>query len=354
MGICLGNAISLCYSVFVFVSYYVHSIGLVSLAFSFVVSLGFSPILSLVLSLILSVLQCLIPAFFSSFYPSSESVYCPPRHVCHLVLSIEFVVLSSHPGSRHCRSRFRICTSRFVSLDSSHQVSSVLGSRFPAFGFVFCYHVPVFCDFVVKSVSHCLCFSSCCCCLVFKSWCLVSWYGCMFCGILYCFGFNWILVWSGHWKAKFCFKEGKGRSQLLYQLSLGHGKLLSCSGSLNPPSNPPSQKILVGSVSVRLVSHTVICLLSCRNVRSPSLGLKSESISRLFTVRGRVPRLSIKSLLYESLPPLHSRISAILSRFWLAARKFWFEFWKSESWKHYAIANFIFSVSDFVLKGGGV
>src|SRR5271155_659862 len=205
VGICLGNAISLCYSVFVFVSYYVHSIGLVSLAFSFVVSLGFSPILSLVLSLILSVLQCLIPAFFSSFYPSSESVYRPPRHVCHLVLSIEFVVLSSHPGSRHCRSRFRICTSRFVSLDSSHQVSSVLGSRFPAFGFVFCYHVPVFCDFVVKSVSHCLCFSSCCCCLVFKSQCLVSWYGCMFCGILYCFGFNWILVWSGHWKAKVCF-----------------------------------------------------------------------------------------------------------------------------------------------------
>src|SRR5271155_2044240 len=65
VGICLGNAISLCYSVFVFVSYYVHSIGLVSLAFSFVVSLGFSPILSLVLSLVLSVLQCLIPAFFS-------------------------------------------------------------------------------------------------------------------------------------------------------------------------------------------------------------------------------------------------------------------------------------------------
>jgi hypothetical protein len=187
--------------VFVLVSYYVHSISLVSL--------GFSLVLSFVLSLVLSVLRCLIPAFFSSSYTSSESVYRPPRYVRRLIFSVEFVVLSSHPGSRHCRSRSRICMSRFVNLDSSHQVSSVLGSRFPAFGLGFCYHIPVFCDFVVKSVSRCLCFSSSCCCLVFKSWCLVSWYGCMFCGILYCFGFNWILVWNGHWKGKSVLKKGR-------------------------------------------------------------------------------------------------------------------------------------------------
>src|SRR5271170_6835861 len=46
-----------------------------------------------------------------------------------------------------------------------------------------------------------------------------------------------------------------------------------------PHPIPPSKKILFGSVSVRPMSHTVVCLLPCRNVRSPSLGLKSECIA---------------------------------------------------------------------------
>jgi len=134
-----------------------------------------------------------------------------------------------------------------------------------------------------------------------------------------CFGLFWISVLNVQSEGKVYFKEGKGRSQLLYQLSLGHGNLF---WALNPssktPSKTPSKKFLFGSVSVRPMSHTVICLLSCRNVRSPSLGLKSESISRLFTVRGRVLRLSIKSLSYESLPPLHSCVCNFITVFgWL-------------------------------------
>ena len=37
-----------------------------------------------------------------------------------------------------------------------------VSSQFSVSGFVFCYHVHVFRDFVVKSVSRCLCFSSRC------------------------------------------------------------------------------------------------------------------------------------------------------------------------------------------------
>jgi hypothetical protein len=70
--------------------------------------------------------------------------------------------------------------------------------------------------------------------------CLFSWYGCMR-GILYCFGFNWISSFNVQSEGKVCFKEGKGRSQLLYQLLLGHGKLLSCSGLSQPPIQSPIQ-----------------------------------------------------------------------------------------------------------------
>jgi hypothetical protein len=74
----------------------------------------------------------------------------------------------------------------------------------------------------------------------------------MFCGILYCFGFNWISSFNIQSEGKVCFKEGKGRSQLLYQLPLGHGKLLSCSGlSQSPIQSPIQKKSLFGSLSVR-------------------------------------------------------------------------------------------------------
>jgi hypothetical protein len=171
----------------------------------------------------------------------------------------------------------------------------------------------------------------------------------MFCGILDCFGFRFLTF---NRKGRSVLKKGRdGRNQL----SLGHGKLLSCPGlSQSPIQNPIQKKNLFGSVSVRPVSHTVICLLSCRNVRSPSLGLKSEAISRLFTVRGRVPRLSIKSLSYESLPPLHlcNLITVLVGCLEILVQIL--EVGKLESWKHYAITIFFFSVSDFVLKGGGV
>jgi len=42
----------------------------------------------------------------------------------------------------------------------------------------------------------------------------------------------------------------------------------------------------------------------------------------------------------------------LITVFWLAAWKFWFKFWKSESWKHYAITNFFFFCIRFCFKGG--
>jgi hypothetical protein len=57
-----------------------------------------------------------------------------------------------------------------------------------------------------------------------------------------CFGLFWISVLNAQSEGKVCFKEGKGWSQLLYQLSLGHGKLLSCSGLSQSPSKTPTKK----------------------------------------------------------------------------------------------------------------
>ena len=206
-------------------------------------------------SLSVSVSVPLSVSFSVSFYLSSsvwslrfsrvpvcrlESVYRPPRYICRLVLSIEFVVLSSH-----------------------------LSCQFSVSGFVFCYHVHVFRDFVVKSVS--LVSLSRLVVVFLKSRYLVSFscYVCMFCGILDCFGLFWISVSTLNRKGRSVLKKGRdGRNSC----TGCHSVMQLCSGpSLNPPSKTPSKKILFGSVSIRPVSHTVICLLSCRNSRS--LGL---------------------------------------------------------------------------------
>jgi len=60
--------------------------------------------------------------------------------------------------------------------------------------------------------------------------------------VLWNFGLFWISVLNVQSEGKVCFKEGKGWSQLLYQLSLGHGKLLSCSGLSQSPSKTPTKK----------------------------------------------------------------------------------------------------------------
>jgi len=110
------------------------------------------------------------------------------------------------------------------------------------------------------------------------------------------------------------------------------------------------------TVSIRLVSHTVICLLSYHNVRSLSLGSRNPSrITYLFSVTSRILGLSLRLYGCQSLVSALVRFSFILQSFhsvWLVARKFWFKFWKSEGWKHYAITNFSFFCIGLCFKGG--
>jgi hypothetical protein len=182
------------------------------------VSLVFSFLVTLGFSLALSVLQCLIPCVFVTFL--SESVYRLPG--MYVISSCQF-------------------------------------------------------EFVVKSVSQCRLVVG----LVFKSRCLVSFLGTVVCSVEFCIVLDLIgfRVLTFNRKGRSVLKKGRdGRtsSTSCYSVTENCYPVL---GSLNPHPKPQQKKNLFGSVSVRSVSHTVICLSSCRNVWSPSLGLKSESVS---------------------------------------------------------------------------
>ena len=165
---------------------------------------------SLVLSLVLCVPRSLIPAFLSRSYPSSESVYRLPG--MYVISSCQF-------------------------------------------------------EFVVKSVSQCRLVVV----LVFKSRCLVSFLGTVVCSVEFCIVLDLIgfRVLTFNRKGRSVLKKGRdGRNSC----TSCHSVTENCYpvlGSLNPPSKTPTKKNnLFGSVSVRPVSHTVICLLSC-----PGLGI---------------------------------------------------------------------------------
>jgi hypothetical protein len=94
---------------------------------------------------------------------------------------------------------------------------------------------------------------------------------------LYYFGFNWISVLNVQSEGKVCFKEGKGQSQLLYQLSLGHGKLLSCSGL---SQSPILNFFFSATVSVRpVISGHLFTVVSECSVSVTQFYLDSRSCS---------------------------------------------------------------------------
>jgi hypothetical protein len=158
--------------------------------------------------------------------------------------------------------------------------------------------------------------------------CLFSW------SVEFCIVLDLIGFWFGRFirKGKVCFKEGKGRSQLL---SLGHGKLLS--GALSIPHPKPQPKNFSSVLSLFIPCHirfSVYCPVT-------TLGLRHS----IFVLRSEVRIPSIKSLSYDSVLPPHSRLSAILSRFLVGSSEILvqiLEVGNLEIWKHYAITNFYF------------